>query len=123
MKNVITWFEIPTNNFDRAVKFYSEILGEEVKVEDFMGQQLGFFAMDSMEGVGGNIMPPDQNFKPSTNGARVYFNCQGKLDQVLARVEKAGGKIIKPKINIGQPGWIALISDSEGNIAGLHSAV
>lgn len=121
MKNVITWFEVPTTNLDRAVKFYSDILSESLKVEDFMDQQMAFFPMEGMEGVGGNLMPPSPERKPSADGIYVYLDCEGKLDEVLGRVETAGGKIIKPKFNIGEPGWIAIIQDSEGNSIGLHS--
>jgi len=32
MKNVINWFEIPALDFERAMKFYSQIL--EVKMEE-----------------------------------------------------------------------------------------
>jgi predicted enzyme related to lactoylglutathione lyase len=50
MKNVITWFDIPTEDFDRAVKFYSDILGNEIRVDTFMGRKLGFFPMEGMDG-------------------------------------------------------------------------
>lgn len=122
MKNVISWFEIPASDFDRAVKFYSTIFDEPVKVDEFMGQELGFFPMEEdMDAVGGDIAPSDENNQPSPQGTRVYFNCEGMLDAVLDRVEKAGGKIVQPKFQLGEAGWIAMIQDSEGNIVGLHS--
>ena len=121
MKNVVSWFDIPTEDFDRAVKFYSEILGKEVRVDSFMGQKLGFFPMDGREGVGGDIVPPGMGNKPCASGTRVYLSCEGVLDEVIARVEKAGGKIVMPKSKIGEAGWIAMILDSEGNSVGLHS--
>ena len=67
MKNVITWFDLPTLDFERALKFYSEILGEAIRVEEFMGEKLGFFPMDSqenMDGVGGDITRPQPDFNP-----------------------------------------------------------
>jgi predicted enzyme related to lactoylglutathione lyase len=39
MKNAITWFDIPTEKFDRLIKFYSNILGQEIGVDTFMGHQ------------------------------------------------------------------------------------
>jgi uncharacterized protein len=121
-KNAITWFSIPTNNFDRAVKFYSTILGEAIQVHDFMGKKLGLFPMDQTPGlVGGALETPDPKLKVSDQGTRVFLNCEGKLDQVAGRVEKAGGKIIQPKFSIGEEGQIVLIRDSEGNTVGLHS--
>ena len=125
MKNVITWFAVPTVDFDRAVKFYSDILEAKVTVREYMGQKLGFFPMDEgvamLEGVGGNLVPPSDDFKPSRDGTIVYFSCEGRLDKALSLVEQCGGKIVKPKSNIGEPGWIAVIEDTEGNNIGLHS--
>ena len=122
--NVIVWFDIPTEDFDRAVKFYSDILGAKVKVDKSMGQKLGLFPMPSDPkgpGVGGDIVPPGVGNKPSSQGTRVYLNCAGKLDEVAGRVEKAGGKIVQKKFSIGQMGWIVLIKDTEGNVIGLQS--
>lgn len=120
MANVIAWFDIPTNDFDRAVKFYSDILGAPVRVQEYEGHKLGLFPMEG-EGSGGDIVPPGQEHKPSMDGTRVYLNCDGKLDEVLGRVEKAGGKIEQPTFQIPD-GKIAVISDTEGNTVGLHSS-
>ena len=120
MKDAITWFDIPTENFDRAVKFYSEILGQPIRVDTFMGQKLGFFPMDGTEGVGGALVLP-MWAKPCADGTRVYLSCQGIIDEVIGRVEKSGGKIIAPKFELGDRGWIAVIMDTEGNTVGLQS--
>lgn len=122
MHNVITWFDLPTTDFDRAVKFYSDILGTPINVGDHMGQKLGFFPMEEKDGVGGALVPPGMENSPSSQGTRVYLSCEGKLDEMLERVESSGGRIIKPKFHIGEPGWIAIIEDSEGNTVGLHSS-
>lgn len=121
MKDAITWFDIPTENFDRAVKFYSDILGKEVRVDSYMGQKLGFFPMEGRDGVGGDLVPPGMGNKPCANGTRVYLSCEGILDEVIGRVEKSGGTIVQPKFKIGEMGWIAAIMDTEGNTVGLYS--
>jgi predicted enzyme related to lactoylglutathione lyase len=120
MKDAITWFDIPTENFDRAVKFYSDILGQPIRVDTFMGQKFGFFPMDGTEGVGGALVLP-RWAKPCADGTRVYLSCQGIIDEVIGRVEKSGGKIIAPKFELGDRGWIAVIMDTEGNTVGLQS--
>ena len=53
-------------------------------------------------------------------GTIPYFRCDDVAVE-QARVEKAGGKIHKPKFSIGQYGFISLIADTEGNMIGLHS--
>jgi predicted enzyme related to lactoylglutathione lyase len=51
----------------------------------------------------------------------MYLNCNGTLDACLARVKDAGGQVVMPKTDIGDPGFIALVMDTEGNTVGLHS--
>jgi predicted enzyme related to lactoylglutathione lyase len=41
------------------------------------------------------------------------------MDAVLKKVEKHGGKIHRPKMEIPNVGWIAIISDTEGNTIGI----
>ena len=129
--NVVNWFDLPTKDFDRAVTFYSVILGTPIEVSDHMGKKLGFFPMPldqkgpglpAQAGAGGDIVPPGAGHEPSADGVRIFLNCEGKLDAVLGRVEKAGGQIMAPKFSIGTPGFIALIKDTEGNVIGLHSS-
>mgnify|MGYP002663365938 FL=1 len=53
-------------------------------------------------------------------GTLVYFACEDcAVEQ--GRVEKAGGKVFKPKFSIGEYGQCALVNDTEGNMIGLHS--
>jgi len=120
MKNAITWFDIPTTDFERAHKFYETILGAKMRVDDSMGQRLGYFPMDPKGDVGGDLVPPGEFNKPSRVGSRVYLSVES-IDDVLGRVVKAGGKIAQAKYSIGKPGFIAIIEDTEGNSVGLHS--
>jgi predicted enzyme related to lactoylglutathione lyase len=120
MKNAITWFDIPTLDFERALKFYRDILGSPLRVDDYLGQKLAYFPMDPKGDVGGDLVPPSKFNKPSKVGTRVYLSVES-VDDVLARVVKAGGKIAQAKYSIGKPGYIAVIEDSEGNVVGLNS--
>ncbi len=43
------------------------------------------------------------------------------VDNVLAKVEAAGGKILQAKFSIGENGFVAYIQDTEGNCVGIHS--
>ncbi|HEX5056603.1 MAG TPA: VOC family protein, partial [Gammaproteobacteria bacterium] len=56
----------------------------------------------------------------STNGVLVYFGCEDCAVEE-SRVGKAGGSIKRPKMSIGQYGFISLVFDTEGNMIGLHS--
>jgi len=50
----------------------------------------------------------------------VYFVCDDCAEQAK-RAKQAGGQIVKEKFSIGDYGNIALVSDLDGNIIGLHS--
>ena len=119
MKNAVNWFEIPAANFDRAVKFYDSILSKPLRREVFMNIQHGVFPYEG-EGVGGAVVKMEQN-KPSSQGTVVYINVEGYLDKAIENTAKAGGKILMEKTGIGENGFIAVISDTEGNSVGLHS--
>ncbi|HSR89099.1 MAG TPA: VOC family protein [Candidatus Udaeobacter sp.] len=119
MKNIITWFEVPSEDFDRAVNFYNTILGIEIQKMTIENHTMGMFP--SAEGqVAGAIVNSMDFAKPSDQGVNVYFNAGDDLDGILSRVESAGGKIVVPKTDIGDFGCMAWIKDSEGNRVGLQ---
>lgn len=119
--NAITWFEIPALDFDRAVTFYSTVLDVEIKKADFMGLPNGFFPMNDTDVSGAIVQGKD--YAPSLSGAVLYLNAETveKLEQVLDRVPSSGGTVLTPKTDIGEPGFIGMIQDTEGNRIGLHA--
>jgi len=121
MQNAINWFEIPAADFDRAVTFYSSVLATEIQKGEFMGEPQAFFPSDQTS-VGGAIVKSDR-LTPSMTGSLIYLNLGTieNLEQALGRVEASGGKILMPKTDIGDPGFIGVMQDSEGNCMGLHS--
>ena len=121
-KDVIAWFEIPVTDFARAKKFYAQIIGNEIFEHQMGPFQMGFFPMDmEKQGVGGAIVKSD-GYIPSKNGPRVYLNAGDDLNEVLNRVEPAGGKVIRAKTEVGENhGYYAIFEDTEGNYISLHS--
>jgi predicted enzyme related to lactoylglutathione lyase len=119
MANTLNWFEIPTTDLCRATAFYEQVLGTSLKREDFGGTPMSIFATRDPDMAGALVK--DARRKPSSDGALVYLNVNGQLDAVVARIALAGGEILLPKMDIGEPGFIALFRDTEGNVVGLHS--
>lgn len=121
MNNAITWFEIPAVDFDRAVEFYNQIMPAPLRKGEFGGQPHGFFAADET-GVGGAVVKGNGLPAAQGEGTLIYLNAgdEAGLDQVLSKVESAGGKVLLPKTSIGDLGWFGLIHDTEGNRIGLH---
>lgn len=116
MKNFIAWVEIPTVDFTRAVKFYNSIFKMDMQAIDCGEEKMACFP--NCEGA--IFYAP--NYKPSADGVIVSFNTENDLDNTIDRVEKNGGKIIKPKTKImaENRGYFALFIDPEGNRIGLY---
>ena len=123
MKNVINWFEIYTSDFDRAKKFYTEVFKLELTdlpVSSDRHSQMKYATFPAgVNGIAGALVKMDE-VKPGAGGTLVYFD-SAEINDELSRVEAAGGKILRPKLNIGDFGFIALVEDTEGNLIGLHS--
>ena len=119
MANAVNWFEIPATNLKRAIKFYGDVLNEELQPMENGDLQMAFFpAADN--GVGGCVTYGNGNV-PQANGTIVYLNGGDDLGIPLGRVEKAGGKIMMPKTAIGPNGFMAIFMDTEGNRVAFHS--
>lgn len=121
MKNAINWFEIPVKNFSRAKAFYETLFGAEIQEMAHPEMKYGFLPCDMQNGgVGGGIVE-GEGFEPSMTGSLVYLNGGDDLSVPLSKVEAAGGKILMPKTSIGENGFMAHFSDTEGNRIALHS--
>lgn len=123
MKNAINWFEIPVKNYERAKQFYSTVMALEIKDHHMPEQNIkyGMFPYDAdNNGVGGGLIEGNgQN--PTTDGPTIYLNAGDDLNLALNKVEISGGKIMMPKTDIGENGFMAQFTDTEGNRIALHS--
>ena len=120
MANMLNWYEIPANDFERAVKFYETLLDITIDTREMHGMKIGFMPQQG-DAVGGAIMAGPGQF-PGASGVTMYFKGGRDLAAALARVEPAGGVVVMPKTLLSeQNGHIALLRDTEGNRIGLHS--
>jgi predicted enzyme related to lactoylglutathione lyase len=118
-KSMVAWFEIPAKDFERTVIFYETLLGTALKLEQFGGPQMAVFPYER-PGTGGAVVEADA-LTPGGTGTLVYLNCDNRLDEVIGRVESAGGRLAGPKVDLppGMGSFIHMI-DPEGNRVGLH---
>lgn len=119
MNNTICWTDIPVKNLDRAIQFYSAVLGAAVNKQSVPGMEFGLLP-HANENVSGCLCIMEDN-QPSEQGPLVYLSVEGRLDQAVQAVAKNGGKVLKDKQQIGPYGFRAIIRDSEGNRIALHS--
>jgi predicted enzyme related to lactoylglutathione lyase len=119
MPNRIVWVDIPVVNLDRAIRFYSAVLGSEVEKVEFPGMTIGSFAHEDNEAAG--CLYLSDKVKPSAEGPLVYLNVHGRIDEAIEAVGPSGGRVVQPKESIGPFGFRAVILDTEGNRVALHS--
>src|SRR5450631_4434082 len=99
MTDVLCWTDIPVLELDRAVKFYSMVLGQPVTLESGQGFEYALLPHSDC-GVSGCLYQ-SAGEHPSLSGPLVYFSVEGRLDASLNAVTPYGGKILEAKHPIG----------------------
>jgi predicted enzyme related to lactoylglutathione lyase len=120
MNNPVNWFEIATTNLERAKNFYATVFQREFQLIEMPESKMYMFVGEpEAKGAVGALVQSEQN-KPSADGTIIYFECEDAAIE-SGRVEKAGGKLLFPKMTIGEFGFISQGIDTEGNRIGFHS--
>ncbi len=116
MKNLVVWIDIPTQDHERAVKFYNAVFKLDLKATGWGQEKMACFPT----GDGSISYAPD--FKPSENGTLVSLQVSDNIKSTLERIVENGGKIIqtKTKIEAEGRGFFAIFMDCEGNKVGLY---
>lgn len=105
-ESVIAWFDIPSVDFDRAIRFYETVLQTALQREVIGGVPTAVF-----------VHP-----EAATGGAVVYLNANGPVTAALERAKRAGGIVQGAVIELpNNYGYIGYLIDTEGNRVGLHS--
>ena len=115
---IITWFEIPTIDYNRAVQFYERVFNVRLKQEEMDCMAMAVFP--HADGQSAGAVVNGESFKPSADGVCIYLY-SADFDAALQRVEANGGKVVLPRTSIGPNGFIAHFIDCEGNRIGLHT--
>ena len=119
--NAINWFEIPARDISRAKTFYESIFEIKMQEMEMPGMKYAMFPFDPMKAKIAGGLAKSPMHTPSATGSIIYLNANPDLQQVLERIEIAGGKITMSKTSIGQNGFMAFFTDTEGNTIALHS--
>jgi predicted enzyme related to lactoylglutathione lyase len=123
--DTLCWTDIPVTNLDRAIKFYSAVLGQEVRKMSETGFEYGLLPHEEQNASGclcvrgDSVGDPNQ---PSQNGPLIYLSAEGRLDEAIQAARDSDGKVLQDRQSIGPHGFRALIVDSEGNRIALHSS-
>ncbi|MDX1470689.1 MAG: VOC family protein [Flavobacteriaceae bacterium] len=118
---MISWFEIPVNKMERAIRFYEKVFDIKLSPQDFGGLLMAWFPnKEDAPGASGTLIQQD-SYIPSKEGTLIYFHSED-VNNELNRVKKAGGEIYLKKTQISpEYGYMGVFIDSEGNRIALHS--
>jgi predicted enzyme related to lactoylglutathione lyase len=118
--NPVGWFEIYVQDMTRAKRFYEAVF--ETRLDKLENPEIEMWSfpmeMDRF-GAAGSLVKME-GMPSGGNSTIIYFICEDCAVEA-GRVANAGGSIFKPKFSIGQYGFIALATDTEGNMIGMHS--
>ena len=104
---------------DRAVDFYSKTFGVIFERQNIDGNDMALFPYQiGGEGATG-ALAKGESYQPSLKGTRVYFSTTD-IDSTINKAIGAGGRLIYPKTDAGDYGFVAEFEDSEGNCIALH---
>lgn len=103
-------FEIPADDMERAVNFYKQLFGWDIKAAP------GFedYQMVNTQGLNGGMMKRTSPGMPIIN----YIDVED-IDKYLTKLEELGGQVLMPKMPIRGIGYNAVVKDSEGNVFGM----
>ncbi|HZA96513.1 MAG TPA: VOC family protein [Burkholderiaceae bacterium] len=118
--NPVGWFEIYVQDMNRAKTFYESVFKTEFQKLDSPGVEMWAFPMQPEANGAPGALIRMEGFPSGGNSTIVYFVCQD-CSVEAKRASTQGGKICKEKFSIGPYGFIALVTDTEGNMIGLHS--
>lgn len=130
MKNRVVHFEIYADDVERAKKFYADVFGWEftdwsgVTGTPYWGVMTA--PTGSTEpGINGGLMKR-QGPQVSPDIAVIGYVCTVQvedIDEIISKVENAGGVVSMPKYALGDMAVQAYYKDTEGNVFGIHQVI
>jgi len=120
--NPVGWFEIYVQDLPRAKQFYKKVFETELPPLNapFPGIELLAFPMERGAWGAAGALVKMEGGPSGGNSTLVYFSCEDCAAEE-GRVAPAGGRVERPKMSIGEYGFISLVRDPDGNMIGLHS--
>ena len=74
--NVVSWFELPTRDLERARSFYEHVLGVELTLQELGPLRMAWFPMhQGAPGATGSLVQAEA-YEPSHKGSLVYLSLQ-----------------------------------------------
>ena len=119
-----TYFDFTVKDLDTAKSFFEHVF--DWRLEKFSGMPYDYYRIQAGAedepgidgGIGAIAATPTAERKPLTQVTIPVSS----VDDCIARIEKAGGKVIEPKIPIPGIGWFAACAEPGGLLFGVMEA-
>lgn len=107
-------FEIPADNPQAVMKFFTDVFGW--KFQQFPGAEywLATTGDEQSPGINGAVMKRNAPEQPIVNSIEVE-----SMDVIFDKIVRLGGQIAVSKTVIPGTGWYGFFKDPDGNIHGL----
>jgi hypothetical protein len=116
--DAMVWFEIPVTDMSRAKAFYDTVLKTDLQVDETGPNPMATFPVaEPTKGRAGHLYPGEP---AAGKGNTVHLAAPEPLEDSLARVGEAGGKVLSPIVTI-PAGRFAYCLDPDGNSIGLFT--
>jgi predicted enzyme related to lactoylglutathione lyase len=112
----IVHFDLPTDEPERAKKFYQELFGWTFMAPPEMENYL-FVETKKRDGSPG--VPGGMGKRTSPDERILNYVGVDSIDESIAKAQELGGKINRPKMPVPGWGWLAVLEDTEKNLIGL----
>jgi predicted enzyme related to lactoylglutathione lyase len=118
--NPVAYFEIPVNDIDRAIKFYTTVFNFNFDKETIDHYEMALFPFAyENSGISGALAKGDI-YKPTKDGVVIYFKTENIYETLKLAISN-GGQILYPKTDNGI-GFVAEFEDTEGNRIALYQS-
>ena len=120
MSAAIVWVEIPVLDLPRALAFYNTLFQLQSEAYGRRRAPLRRALDDPRQAR--PLAHPDRRLSPQPRMAPwIYLYSEDPLEELLARVEAAGGEVLTPLTSMGDAGSYTAILDTEGNTIALYT--
>jgi len=110
--NILTHFEIPSNNLEKTKEFYSKLFNWEFNFIEEMGYMMfSIPASEKPTPMGGGLV----KYEDGNNRIVNYITVEN-IDSDGEKIVELGGEIIVPKTPVPGMGWFIHFSDLDGNV-------
>lgn len=123
MSGKVVHFEVPYDDGDRAREFYGAVFGWQLMELPAMSYTIVSTGPTDPEAgptepgyIGGGMFERSDEF-PGRSPTLVID--VPSIDEALAQVVEAGGAVAQEKLAVGDMGFAAYFTDTEGNLMGL----